>query len=233
MQHCLLSLVSQAATIVGYDFTTGTSASFADSNVTVSAFNLNSGSTGFDLNSAVGDSTGETAGIDFSTEAGNFRAVNTDLKNGNYAAAFSAGDYVSFTIEANSGFELNLDSIIWSSSIASNASRAATDYVLVSSVDGYASTLTSGTVTTVAGGVSEYQQFSVDLSSNAAYQGLTDEVEFRLYVWGGADGLSNSAINYDNFGVTGDLSAVPEPSSFALLAGCFTLASVMLRRRRA
>jgi hypothetical protein len=43
-----------------------------------------------------------------------------------------------------------------------------------------------------------------------------------------AFGSYNTGFAYDNL----DISLVPEPSSFAMLAGCFALASVMIRRRR-
>lgn len=43
-----------------------------------------------------------------------------------------------------------------------------------------------------------------------------------------AFGSYNTSYAYDNL----DISVVPEPSSFAMLAGCFALAGVMIRRRR-
>jgi hypothetical protein len=43
-----------------------------------------------------------------------------------------------------------------------------------------------------------------------------------------AFGSYNTSYAYDNL----DISFVPEPSSFAMLAGCFALAGVMIRRRR-
>ena len=47
----------------------------------------------------------------------------------------------------------------------------------------------------------------------------------------GAEGIWTSGI-YQFSELTGDLSVIPEPGTYALLAGCFALASVMIRRRR-
>jgi len=47
---------------------------------------------------------------------------------------------------------------------------------------------------------------------------------------GNAGGTNNIFI--DDIQITGTATVVPEPSSFALLAGCFGLTWVMLRRRR-
>jgi hypothetical protein len=231
------SLTSQAATIIGYDFTDGSEdVSFEDSNVS-SSFNLNTSSTGFATNATVGDSTGATEGIEFSTTAGNFRAPNGSLKTGSLDAAITAGDYFSFTITPDSGFELDLDAIIFSASRAADNPRSAESWALMSSITGFESadaSIETGVVTTVAGGVADYEQFSIDLSENSLFQNITSTTEFRVYVWGGTSNSSSSAVNYDNVGVIGDVSAVavPEPGTFALLAGCFALSSVMFRRRR-
>ena len=43
---------------------------------------------------------------------------------------------------------------------------------------------------------------------------------------------SAAGLTYTFSQLTGDLSVIPEPGTYALLAGCFALASVMIRRRR-
>ena len=55
-----------------------------------------------------------------------------------------------------------------------------------------------------------------------------EAMNLKLFQWGGNG--DPASIGLTNASVT--LSAVPEPSVYALLAGCFALASVMIRRRR-
>ena len=54
-----------------------------------------------------------------------------------------------------------------------------------------------------------------------------EAMNLKLFQWGSGDPAS---IGLTSASVT--LAAVPEPSVYALLAGCFALASVMIRRRR-
>jgi hypothetical protein len=55
-----------------------------------------------------------------------------------------------------------------------------------------------------------------------------EAMNLKLYQWGGNG--DPASIGLTSASVT--LAAVPEPSVYALLAGCFALASVMIRRRR-
>jgi predicted NAD/FAD-dependent oxidoreductase len=64
-----------------------------------------------------------------------------------------------------------------------------------------------------------------DETQNEAYS--VDFVYTAGDIIGIAFGSYNAAGTFDNVVI-----AVPEPSTYALLAGCFALASVMIRRRR-
>ena len=52
----------------------------------------------------------------------------------------------------------------------------------------------------------------------------------RIYVSGSVAGDTTNIQRYDNFNVTGDVAAIPEPATWALLA--FSLTTVMVLRRR-
>jgi hypothetical protein len=70
---------------------------------------------------------------------------------------------------------------------------------------------------------------SISLSSSE-YQGLTGTITFRIYAYDDSDSTGDMD-RLDNVVLNGTLSAIPEPSSFALLAGMFGLCLVALRRR--
>lgn len=227
---------SSAATIAGYDFTGGSSleASQFGSNVIAGAVELNDSETSMGLNSDRGDNTGTTAGISFSTAAGSIIAGNGNLKTSSRDAAITDGDFFSFTIAPEAGFELDLDTIVFSAARAFDVNRSAESFALMSSITGFETTDTSlltGAITTVEVGVGAYQQFSLDVSENSLFQNITTSTEFRIYMWGGTGSGSQAAIQYDNIGVTGDVLAIPEPASFAAFLGLGSLALILRRRQ--
>jgi len=161
---------------------------------------------------------------------GNNFAVNAD-----FDAALAAGNYVSFTLEANPGYQLSLSSID-----AYNVRRSGTgpttgrwQYQVGSGpfVD-LTSDITWGTVTTSAGN----PQAAIDLSTIAALQNVTAPITFRLVIWGATGSLGTWYLNDpngtpgDDFTISGSVTLIPEPGTFALLA--FALVAIVLVRRR-
>ena len=61
------------------------------------------------------------------------------------------------------------------------------------------------------------------------FSGLTSPVEFRLYGWGASSGTGTFSVN--DFTFNGTLSAVPEPSTYAAIAGVAGLAVALVRKR--
>ncbi len=87
-----------------------------------------------------------------------------------------------------------------------------------------------GTIDMTGFSASDTIQFDVTSIVKAA----TDDVGFIMKVQNpvGANNGNGTGDAYIFAASTGQLVVVPEPSSFALIAGCFGLASIMLRRRR-
>ncbi|MDQ8207317.1 PEP-CTERM sorting domain-containing protein [Coraliomargarita sp. SDUM461003] len=74
---------------------------------------------------------------------------------------------------------------------------------------------------------------TVEFDVTSIVKAATDDVGFIMKVQNplGANNENGNGDVYIFTGSSGQLSVIPEPSSFALLAGCLGLASVMLRRR--
>jgi hypothetical protein len=71
----------------------------------------------------------------------------------------------------------------------------------------------------------------IDLSG-IEFDNITSSVTFRIYGFKLNNGDGSDILRLDNIYVNGSASPVPEPSSFALLAGGLAFASIMLKRRR-
>lgn len=70
---------------------------------------------------------------------------------------------------------------------------------------------------------------SIDLSSISALQNLTNPVSFQFVT--ATTGNFNASLEWDDIALNGTVSAVPEPSTFAIFAGLLALGWVMFRRR--
>lgn len=223
--------VSHAATI-GYDFehvvNTGSNPpnlapSFTDPAIDLGDIAIGSGLTesisGFGDNSGSPFSQFPSTSVDGpqSLQIGSGQADQTSLAN-----AISSDHFFSFTVGPGSG---SIDI----SEIAFKADRNNTDgaefWSLHSDIGGFTDTdsIQQGTITSADGGNTAYQAFTITLGS--AFDGLTSDTEFRLYLWG-ADNASN-ATRFDKVAVT----AVPEPSAFGFALGAISLALVWRRFR--
>jgi hypothetical protein len=206
-----------AAEIANYDFAGGSAASTASAidHVTVSDFSV-SGGGGFSGNS-------DTAFM--------FSQHTTDT----LAGAISNDDYYSFTVTVEENYQLNLDSLLFNHIAYAETNSIQSDLaVFIGTPFGDGDEIASSTVTdtdTETALTSSLED--VDVSTIV----LTGVTEIRIYNWDNSD-VESSAENgwfftrLDDVVLNGEVSAIPEPSSYALLAGCFGLAWVMLRRRR-
>lgn len=237
----LLAASANAAVIKNYQFTGSAPSAFDPTTSTIASATAGAFSGG-DVTAklaGVGDVTGLDAqdNTGFDTGAG---AAYTNGANGlttggsTQANAFANNDYFTFTVSANTGFELDLTSLTFKG--ARNNADAAESWALTSSIDGHTvgNIIDSGAITGSNNQAGTYDSFVVDLS-DTQFQNIAAEtdVEFRIYFYGYDTTVSSRSTYVDNVVLNGAVTAIPEPGSFALIAGCLALTSVMIRRRRA
>ncbi len=155
------------------------------------------------------------------------------------AGAVSASDFVTFTVKANSGYELSLSDIA-AYNIRRSASGPTTGQWQYS-IDGstftnIGSSITWGSTTTSSGNA----QSSISLSAIAALQNVpaTTTVTFRVVNWN-ASGSTGTWYFNGAGSVTAEQSltingvvAVPEPPAFVLMAAGLGTLTYLTRRRR-
>jgi hypothetical protein len=149
------------------------------------------------------------------------RAAITNTATPDEASAVSAGSYWGFTVQPNSGFRMNFSSLTFD--VARGGAATPRTWYLYSSVGGFTagSAIASADVQTQRPTLTPV---SVPLTS-AQFQGLTNPVEFRMYMSTPATGQS---LEFDNVTLTGTVAPVPEPAGILLIAA----AGWMVRRRR-
>ncbi|MGC9452740.1 MAG: PEP-CTERM sorting domain-containing protein [Oceanipulchritudo sp.] len=142
--------------------------------------------------------------------------------------------YLEFTVAAVGGYQLSVSGIEYHYRARGSGTQAHTANIY-SSLDDFSSPV--GSVAVAGGNTFPGQELSI------AITGVTDvtTVTFRLLHEGGDPALDtwrplglygNSGTEDIEFSVVGSVTVVPEPSTYALLAGMATLGLVLIRRRR-
>jgi hypothetical protein len=149
------------------------------------------------------------------------------LTNG---ASANTTEYLSFGLQANSGYTLDLSQLTLKASRSGTGPANISVELFVGGVSqGISTTFTptnTTTGTTAAMGAAWVYDFT-DLTSIVA----TSLVEFRIYGWGGTG--STGTLRLDELSLSGsvNLSPVPEPSNYALAAGILTFLAIVVRRK--
>lgn len=214
-----------ATTIAQYTFASNLSATTEDANLTASAVTIGSGLAG-DANRSSG-----TFSLYARTSA---TAHGGTISLG---SAIPGNDYFSFTVGADSGFEMDLTSFEFDLGYTRNGgydNKNLRAYVLTS-IDGFTTGGLIGYETVAIGANTSsavYPNGTKTISlAGAQFQDITSNTEFRLYL---SDDTNNSNVMHriDNLTLNGEVVAVvPEPGNFALIGGLLALGWVMIRRR--
>lgn len=219
---CLALVTSlRAETLVQYTFTandttTSRNASITGSNVTSDAF-------------------ANGAGVTISSSTLGSPDPRSYYVNGNLVEqtiSATSTDWLGFTINANSGYTMNLANLSFAYGYSYNSGTAPTEvatFDVRSSVDNYTSSLAvltaNATLTTV-----NWSNASIVLT-DAAFQSL-GSISFRIILNDGTNANSASFLRIDTVTLTGAAAAVPEPAVYGVLAGLSGLALACVRRCR-
>lgn len=219
--YLIIAASLQAQTLVQYAFTandttTSRNASTTGANVTPGAFANGAGAT--IVSSAIGSPTVRSYFVRGSVVDEAISATSTT--------------WLGFTISANLGYELDLTNLSFAYGFSYNSGTAPTTaatFDVRSSLDNYASSISVLTASVAAANVVNWSNASIVLT-DAAYQNLST-ITFRIFLNDGTNVNTESFLRLDTVALTGVAAAVPEPASYALLAGLGGLALACARRR--
>jgi len=137
------------------------------------------------------------------------------------ASTLDPNDYFSVTLSPNSGFSLDLTSIVFDERRSGTGIR---EWSLFSSADNFATGITS---VSVPDNTDTRTQNTVNLGSS--FTGLTDTTEFRWYGFSAESGVGTWRL--DNVVLNGSITAVPEPSTYALATAVVLIGFGIVRRK--
>lgn len=222
---CVATCSSQAAILASWDVSTTTA------NQTSLAGTVTTGVASASL-TATGQET-----------AGSF-GYSKLVKTTNALSADAIGSYFQFTVSADSGKVLNLDTLsVNAFNITSTAAVPAFSKPFVSSqifaypngYSGYNAANNITPITTIGAGT--IYSSPITLSGNSALQGLTS-ITFRVYGWRGSNDNTEGGLRIDDNGTTElsltgtSVNAVPEISSAVPLLGLLSFSVLGHRKRR-
>jgi hypothetical protein len=153
---------------------------------------------------------GRGSGITAST------ALNRYSASGWNSGSLDVNDYFGFTLTPNLGFKINFESFVYT---GQRSPTGPTSFSFRSDASGDNFTTDIGTPTATG--------TTIDLSA-AAYQDVSSAITFRLYGWGASSAAGTFSVN--DFTFNGTVSAVPEPTEWALIVFGALFGAVQLGR---
>ena len=204
--------------LAGYDFDDGTgTASYAvtasNSNVTASDFGVGAGLNLITNNSSSAlaentDAEGNLLGTANPISFGGARGAtdgSTEFgftRQGNLANAIAVHEHLTFTVTPQNAAEMNFFNFTFRARM-NDLTESATSWSLYSSLDGFATAIDEGETTVTLTWVGH----EIDLLKTE-YQGLTQPVEFRLYIYDGRNS-GGSLTLFDKFALNGSTKLPP------------------------
>lgn len=232
----LLSVSSQAQTLFGFD-TTGNTAT-----VTGMPSPWTPQTLAENINIVSGLTRGE--GLTVGSGGANVWYGSTWSKDADSATAranaIASGDYFSVSVQAAEGFALSFSSL---DAVNYRTQAGANHYVWQYQVgDGDFFDIGSVVTFTNTSTINNSAAPSIDLSTIAALQNVSDVVTFRMVGWtspigaldpSGSGNLGFGNVTGNELAFSGSVTAVPEPSTYTMLFLGVVFIAWKLRRKRA
>lgn len=207
---CVAPTRLRADVLANYGFTgTSRSSTDGDLNSTATTFTAGAGFQNIGLDSPTIDAAHGNPAPSL--------AIDASFTDGSTAGqSVTANDYFTFTISAASSATFSLTTLGFDYTNYATLSYPAENFVVRSSADGFSSNLGNiATVTSTASGA--WARSSVNLAGISSLQNVAGSIEFRIYIYDSSSTAGTGAL-LDNITLDG-LTAVPEPSSWAMLIG--------------
>ena len=144
------------------------------------------------------------------------------ISDNGWTGAAPGTNYFQFTITPSSGYSVSIASISFGYR-ESGASTGPTNFYIRSSVDSYGSNLGTGTLTNSDNSWHSSGNTSVTLT-------FTSATTVRLYANSASSGTPT--LRFDDISVNGSVSAIPEPSTYAIWFGVAALGVAVAKRRK-
>ncbi len=224
-----LSANSYAAMLIGFDpFGMPSGAKPNPFNASSSTGTISLGSN-VQLNAGLTYGAGATSGGSANGWGG------AGLNSVDLAAAVTANDYYTLTLQAAPGNNLSFSTINMN---ITRGAASATTFIWEYQIGGSGGFTAIGTSTDISGAIAK-TPYSVDLSGVSALQNVTGSVELRFYAWGASSssssmffGATTATGDYSALNFVGTVTSVPEPATWALL-GFGGMVGFFFRRRSA